>query len=144
MKNKKGFAPSETMEKLISNKRLFAGFTIVEVIVALMIVLIAATGIISSFSISGGYIARAGRKGLALDAFRQRAEKLLVAVNQTGWNSPANPLYAPEGGNMSYTVNLTQGEFRDKWQGSLNYTVSNTNDTSYREVAMTVNWKEPN
>ena len=122
------------------------GFTLVEVIVALMIVLVAATGIIVSFSTSGGYITRAGRRGLALNAFRQQAEKLLSAVNQTSWsNSTAgNPLYAPVGINTTYAVNLTSGEFRDKWKGNLTYTVTNTNDTNYREVAMTVNWTEPN
>lgn len=112
-----GFTPPFLLGNISHGER--AGFTLVEVVVALMIILITVTGIFTAFIAAARYARDAKNKVTAVNLVRQRLEELRPYVRQDTWNNPANLLYAPPGGteiypdynyainNFNYTVGYT-------------------------------------
>ena len=64
-----------------------AGFTLVEVIVALVILVSTAAGIFASFIAAQGYSANAKRRIVAVNFARQKLEELRPEVRQDTWNT---------------------------------------------------------
>ena len=119
------------------------GFTLVEVIVSLLILLATAAGIFASFVAAQNYVLRSKRRIAAVNFARQKLEELRPYVRQDTWTnstSDANLLYAPEASSQSYSEPIF---FSTAWTGNLNYTVTNTNNTAYRTANLTASWNEP-
>lgn len=117
------------------------GFTLVEVMVSLLILLMTATGIFASFIASQNYVMRSKRRIAAVNFVRQKFEELKPYVRQDTWAAGTNLLYAP----ATSIPQLYPGtfSFSAAWPGNLNYTVTNTDDTVYRAVNLTASWLEP-
>ena len=119
------------------------GFTLVEIIVSLVIILITAAGIFASFLAAQNYVMRSKRRIAAVNVARQKFEELKPFVRQDTWadsTTGVNLLYAGIGATQPYTGTFS---FTSSWTGGLNYTVANPDDTSFRSVSMMVNWTEP-
>ena len=124
-------------------KKKPSGFTLVEVIVSLLILLVTAAGIFASFVAAQNYVLRSKRRIAAVNFARQKFEELRPYVRQDTWTnstSGANLLYAPETSSQSYSKPFS---FGGTWDGLLNYTVTNTVNTALRAVSVTANWTEP-
>ena len=115
------------------------GFTLVEVVVSLLIILAAVSGIFASFVASQKYIRRAKTRAIAINSLRQQIEQLRPSVRQDTWKLPANPLYVPASATTSYTT----GSIPNLKNSQLEYSVSSSSDTTYRTVAITAKWNEP-
>lgn len=119
------------------------GFTLVEVIVSLLILLITAAGIFASFIASQNYVLRSKRRIAAVNFARAKFEELKPYVRQDTWANftlGVNLLYAPPASSQAYSESFS---FGGTWTGFLNYTVDNTDDTAYRAVNLTASWQEP-
>ena len=119
--------------------KIRAGFTLVEVIVALVILAATVAGIFASFIASQRYVATAKRRIVAVNFARQKLEELRPYVRQDTWTNSTNPLYSPD--ETSATPRILPGDFGTQWGGKRYYTV-NTSGT-YRPVNVTVTWSEP-
>ena len=64
------------------------GFTLVEVIVAALIVAATAAGIFASFIAAGGYVQRSKRRIIASNLYRGELEKLRAKSDQSTWDNP--------------------------------------------------------
>ncbi len=127
----------------IMKKKKQGGFTLVEVIVSLLILLTTAAGIFASFTAAQNYVLRSKRRIAAVNFARQKFEELRPYVRQDTWTnstSGANFLYAPESSTQLYSEPFS---FSSTWTGLLNYTVTNTVNTASRMVSITANWTEP-
>lgn len=126
----------------IMRKKKLTGFTLVEVIVSLLILLSTAAGIFASFVAAQNYVVRSKRRIAAVNFARQKFEKLRPYVRQDTWAvSSTNLLWAAEGATQAYGPEIFS--FTDIWTGQLNYTVTNTVNTALRPVSVTANWTEP-
>ena len=115
----------------------YKGFTLVEVVVSLLIILAAVSGIFASFVASQKYIRRAKTRAIAINSLRQQIEQLRPSVRQDTWNKPSNPL------NPLYTS--TTSSIPNLKNGQIIYSVTSAADTaltSYRTVAITAKWNE--
>ena len=127
----------------IMKKKKQCGFTLVEVIVSLLILLTTAAGIFASFTAAQNYVLRSKRRIAAVNFARQKLEELRPYVRQDTWTnstSGVNLLYAPETSSQPYSESFS---FSSTWSGLLNYTVTNTINTASRMVSVTANWTEP-
>ena len=134
--------PFLTFLKIMKKKKQ-GGFTLVEVIVSLLILLTTAAGIFASFTAAQNYVLRSKRRIAAVNFARQKLEELRPYVRQDTWTnstSGANFLYAPESSSQLYSEPFS---FSSTWIGLLNYTVTNTVNTASRMVSITANWTEP-
>ena len=116
------------------------GFTLVEVIVSLLILLATAAGIFASFVAAQNYVLRSKRRIAAVNSVREKLEELRPYVRQDTWTNSTNLLWANEGATRAYPP---EDIFLDTWPGQRNYTVTNTVNTASRNVSVTVNWTEP-
>ena len=113
------------------------GFTLVEVMVAALILVIAVAGIFSVFTFTKRSVNLPGSQFQAMNLSRQEAEELRVAVDYATYDT----------GNLApgtYTDTITSGSF----SGTKTYVVTNVdldNDgiNESRKVVITVNWDEP-
>ena len=124
----------------MTNKK---GFTLVEVVVSLLIILAAVSGIFASFVASQKYIGRAKRRAIAINSLRQQIEQLKPAVRQDTWKLSTNPLYTTAGITTTYTA--TSQSIKSLKNGQIIYSVTSAADTaltSYRTVAITAKWDE--
>lgn len=123
------------------------GLTLMEVIVAALILAITVGGVLYIFSTEKGTVAWTGRRVQAMDFGRQTLEALKNEVGADTW---------PDAGDLAEVtdkdVPLAPGEpsaFREKFTGTRSYTVENINADSagdpvdYKSVTVTVDWEEP-
>ena len=125
-------------------KKKLSGFTLVEVIVSLLILLATAAGIFASFVAAQNYVLRSKRRIAAVNFVRQKLEELRPYVRQDTWTnstSGANLLWAAENATKTYAPETI--DFTDTWTGQRNYAVTNTVNTALRNVSVTANWTEP-
>ena len=130
----------------IMKKKKQGGFTLVEAIVSLLILLTTAAGIFASFTAAQNYVLRSKRRIAAVNFARQKLEELRPYVRQDTWTnstSGANFLYAPESSSQLYSELFFFSSISSTWTGLLNYTVTNTVNTASRMVSITANWTEP-
>ena len=116
------------------------GFTLVEVIVSLLILLTTAAGIFAGFVAAQNYVLRSKRRIAAVNFVRQKFEELRPYVRQDTWTNSTNLLWANEGATKTYPP---ENIFLDTWPGQRNYTVTNTDNKALRSVSVTANWTEP-
>jgi prepilin-type N-terminal cleavage/methylation domain-containing protein len=123
--------PFETIWKSVDGKGSLRGFTLVEVIASLMIILIAVTGIFASLIAAARYVRNSKDRITSVDFSRLRLEGLRQSVRQDTWNSAdlkvgANNTTSYTIGNftynLTYDVNATSGDYR-KVTIAANYTV---------------------
>lgn len=119
------------------------GFSLIEVIVAALILVLTVGGILFVFSTEKGVVSRTGRKVQAMDFARQTLERLKNEVSAETWSA---------GGDLgqvgvAITEPLSAGEFRDKFNATRSYIVTNVNpdggEVDYKSVTVTVEWEEP-
>ena len=123
------------------------GFSLVEVIVAALILALTVGGILFIFSTEKGVVSRTGRKVQAMDFARQTLERLKNEVSAETW---------PVGGDLGQVgvattdpilPGETYNEFRDKFNATRSYIVTDVNpdggEVDYKSVTVTVGWKEP-
>ena len=137
--------PFLTFLKIMKKKKQ-GGFTLVEVIVSLLILLTTAAGIFASFTAAQNYVLRSKRRIAVVNFARQKFEELRPYVRQDTWTnstSGANFLYAPESSSQLYSELFFFSSISSTWTGLLNYTVTNTVNTASRMVSITANWTEP-
>lgn len=115
--------------------------TLVEIVVAMLILAFCATGILASFIAARKLTARSKRKLAAINYCRQQAEALKTAVRQDTYDTGL--LGCPGGFPCNY------GPFNVDLSGipgTLTYTVANIAvdaTTNMRRVVINVNWNEP-
>ena len=124
----------------IMKKKKQGGFTLVEVIVSLLILLTTAAGISASFTAAQNYVLRSKRRIAAVNFARQKLEELRPYVRQDTWTNSTNSLWAAENATQAYPP---ENISLDTWPGQRNYTVTNTDNKALRPVSVTANWTEP-
>lgn len=118
------------------------GFTLIEVLTALIILLIAASGIFASFIAAKKYTARTGRRIMALNFTRQKLEQLRQYVRKDTWGASLNNLlWDPD--ETSASPRTLSGAFGSTWVGRRYYTTAAVSGQNYRDVTVTVSWSEP-
>ncbi len=127
--------------KFVHSLNKSAGFTLVEVVVAVIILLVTAVGVLSSFTASRRYVIRAKHRTASTGFVRQELEKLFRGVRRDTWENPTGNPLNPAG----VYLGMVSSDFAAVWGGSLKYTVVNINGapTSSRKVTATVEWDEP-
>ena len=118
------------------------GFSLMEVIIAALILALTAGGVLYMFSTGKGTTARSGHQIQAMDFTRQTLEELKNAVSADTW---------PNAGNLAAGVDkpapiTNGGDFTSKFHGDRKYTVNDVivmGDTIYKNVTVTVDWTEP-
>ncbi len=133
IKGERGFTPLQTLIAHSRTRRFVTGFTLVEVIVALMVILVAATGVLASFIAAKRYTVRANHRIIAMNLARQKLEILRAHMRQDTWDS----------GNLSvgsYSESLSS-ESR-LINGTRGYQVQAVSDKEYRRVIMNITWDE--
>lgn len=124
------FTPLETKVQFKNRRMFLTGFTLVEVIVALVIMLITATGVFSSFIVVKRYVVRATHRILALNFARQELEEFrpqASSLTPTTWTSYEN----------------LPGEFYSKFNAQRCYKVEIVTDRDYHKVTVKIRWDEP-
>jgi prepilin-type N-terminal cleavage/methylation domain-containing protein len=119
------------------------GFTLTEVLIAMLILSLAAAGMFAVFITGKGFTLRCGRKFEAINFARQTTEHLKDDVRATTWDLSGAPLSL---GN--HNEPLPSGDLKDKWSGQRNYQVNwgpndYGHDQRYKVVTVTVSWNEP-
>ncbi len=122
-----------------------AGFTLVEIIVSLMILLVTVAGVYASFVAAQRYTISAKHRIAAVNFARKQFEELRPYVRQDTWNNNTagvNLLYAPNTGSPQIyppvSVDLSNG-----WLANVSYNVASTDTTTNRTVTVNVTWTEP-
>lgn len=136
---------------MLSLKRKW-GFTLVEVVVAMLIVSLVAAGMLAVFVVGRRSIGMAGHEVQALDFAREAIDELKGRVGGYLWGddyldpTPTGGTYYPPG---SPSGGLPPGDFRDTFGGVRTYTVDNVpagiadGQERYKRVTVRVNWTEP-
>ena len=140
MVNKKSVSQGVIMKKYNS------GFTLVEIVVSLMIILAAVSGIFAGFVATQKYVSRSKRRSAVVNYVRQQLDTLKTSIRKDTWDDTANRLYAPPGGSVTYTAMSSLSNLKNTSGDALVYTVSAASDTAataYRTVSITAKWVEP-
>jgi len=117
------------------------GFTMVEILVALVVLLLVVSGIITSFVTSQRFIARSSRRLQAANYARQVLENLWVGVDASHWADTSNgdPL-DPTNSPRPCGINL--GSLGSNFSATCTYEVQRIlNDC--RRVTVTITWNRP-
>ncbi len=115
------------------------GFSILEVLVALIIMGLALLGMFSVFIAGRRYTERSRRKLTSINIGRKVLESLKDDVRQDTWDT----------GNLSagtgYTVDpsILPERFLTYWDGTVYYDVSQVGTSNIRQASITVRWNEP-
>ncbi|MCQ9208804.1 MAG: prepilin-type N-terminal cleavage/methylation domain-containing protein [Omnitrophica bacterium] len=119
------------------------GLTLMEVIIAALVLSIAVGGVLYIFSTEKGTIAWTGRRVQAMDFGRQTIESLKNEVDATTWEQAGEPLTLQG----ETTWESLSGDFGTKFSGQRRYRVDSVPgidpNTGYRSVTITVDWSEP-
>ena len=115
------------------------GFTLVEVIVASLILVFTVAGVLFVFSSERAALERAGRRIQAMDFARQTLEQLNNEVRPT-WDQAGEPLRV-----QAWTGwTALPGKFGTNFSARRRYKVdAGPSPDSYRIVTVTVDWSEP-
>ena len=127
-------------------KKYNSGFTLVEIVVSLMIILAAVSGIFAGFVATQKYVSRSKRRSAVVNYVRQQLDTLKTSIRKDTWDDTANRLYAPPGGSVTYTAMSSFSNLKNTSGDALVYTVSAASDTAataYRVVSITAKWVEP-
>ncbi len=128
-------------------KKYNSGFTLVEIVVSLMIILAAVSGIFAGFVATQKYVSRSKRRGQVINYVRQELDTLKTHIRKDTWDDAAkNLLYAPRGVSKTYTAKTSFPNLKNYSSDALVYTVSAAQDTAataYRTVSITAKWVEP-
>lgn len=117
------------------------GFTLVEVIVASVILVSTVAGVLFVFSSEKAALERAGRRIQAMDFARQTLEQLKNEVRADTWDTPTNDLRI-----HTEAPQVLPGKLGANFAGQRGYLVTAGPAPiadSYRIVTVTVNWSEP-
>ena len=124
-----------------------AGFGLVEVMIALVIISITAAGILASFIAAEHFVERSGRRITAFNFARQQLEQLKPAVRQDTFDSAAlaitdanNNDCADDPGDWTGWQNLS-GEFNSAWGGQSRNCISAATGSDYREATVQIKWR---
>ena len=114
------------------------GFTLIEIIIAMLLLAFAATGIFAGFVSSKRYTKLAYHRLQALNLARQTLESLRMEVDARTWDTSAN--------NLSEGVYFP-GNFTGSDNTEFNVSYNATNLTGFggdgpRQVTITVAWEE--
>lgn len=122
------------------------GFTLVEVIVSLLILAIAVTGLFASFVAAQRYVSRSRHRLVAANAARMAIESLKSSVDQRTWDDPAVNLLACAAYPCTKTYALPADYQGTPWNWSANYVVTpiSVGGVDMRRVDVTVRWDESN
>jgi len=123
-----------------------SGFTLVEIVVSLMIILAAVSGIFAGFVATQKYVSRSKRRSAVVNYVRQQLDTLKTSIRKDTWDDTSNRLYAPPGGSVTYTAKSSFPNLKNSSGDALVYTVSSASDTAataYRTVSITAKWIEP-
>ena len=126
-----------------------SGFTLVEIVVSLMIILAAVSGIFAGFVATQKYVSRSKRRSAVVNYVRQQLDTLKTHIRKDTWDDSTpdkNLLYAPPGGSVTYTAKSSFPNLKNSSGDALVYTVSSASDTAataYRTVSITAKWIEP-
>lgn len=114
------------------------GFTLVEVIVSLIIILLTATGVFSSFISSQRYVIRTSHRVTAADFAREKLEELRM-LNKAQINALTGLGWQPDD-----TGETLPGDFGQpsKWNGRRLYQV-NPVTTTITAITAKIVWDEP-
>lgn len=133
------------------SRNFLMGFTLLEIVIAMVILGLVAAGTFSLFVSSHQYISEAGHRLTAINYARQVAETLKVYVSAAA-STPANANLVLANGTYNNTthfsrIGLANSYIRDGITYNLNYTVSNVsiggNVSGLRAVNITASWSEP-
>ena len=128
-------------------KKNNSGFTLVEIVVSLMIILAAVSGIFAGFVATQKYVSRAKRRTAVINYVRQELDTLKTHIRKDTWDdSSKNLLWAPAGQSKTYTAKTSLPNLKNYSSDALVYTVSSAQDTAataYRTVSITAKWVEP-
>ena len=114
-----------------------AGFSLVEVVVATVILSTVIVGILRAFISANLFVASQGERTAAADLARQQLEDLYEEVRQDKWNL-SNQKLSP-----GTTLGAASTSVVDGVTYTRSYTVSSVNDgptEAYRKVEVTVTW----
>ena len=117
------------------------GFTLVEVIVASLILVFTVAGVLLVFSSEKAALERAGRRIQAMDFARQTLEQLKNEVRADTWDTATNDLRI-----HTEAPQALPGKFGANFAAQRGYVVTAGPAPiadSYRIVTVTVDWSEP-
>lgn len=141
------------LEKRHSRKENRAGFTLVEIIVASILLAIISAGIFSITLSSRKIIRSAHKRQLATLVAQTALEKLRAYLGMDQWNNTASPIY-PTANRICYFLNDSANflnmtaifgatELATRCGGIWCYTVDNgTGGFEYRKAQVNVTWTE--
>ncbi|MDP8260050.1 MAG: type II secretion system protein [Candidatus Gygaella obscura] len=117
------------------------GFSILEVLVALIIMGLSLLGMFSVFIAGRRYTERSRRKLTSINVGRKVLETLKDEVRQDTWSDSSNKLRVGNG----LTINSSDlpEKFLTYWDGTVIYDVSAVPDTNLRQASITIRWNEP-
>lgn len=110
-------------------------FTLVEIMVAMIILVTSVAGILTAFLSAKRHILHAKRRLQAVQLGSQKLEDLYQYVRNDTWNNVTNKLYP--GSYPSESITLDEINTYNR-----SYVVSNMAPNAYRKVTVTVQWNE--
>jgi len=123
------------------------GFTLIEILIAFIIMAVATTGLFASFVAAKKYVSRSRHRLAAVNAARMILEDLRAYVDQSRWTDSSNLLTCPGGGSCLGNYNLPADyPVGTPWNWSANYTSIpvNVSTAQMRRVTVNIHWDEPN
>jgi prepilin-type N-terminal cleavage/methylation domain-containing protein len=142
--------------------RAQGGFTLVEALISLVIIAIAAAGILTSFVAAKQFIEHSGRRQISTNFVRQQVEQIKASIRQDKWeiDPPALPSCDPDLNALVLTATLTcagsdpgwtgwknvPGEFGNPatWNGQRRYRVTTPSSGDYRVAETQIKWRAVN
>lgn len=119
------------------------GFSLLEIVIAMLILGLVTAGLFGLFTTSYGFISKAGRRLQAVNYGREVLETLKIYVSANS-ATPVNAGSAFTNSNFS-AIGLNASNTFGGISFSRSYNVTNDplNATGLRQVRVTVNWNEP-
>ena len=139
--NKKGFTPLETMKRQRKDMVSLKGFTLLEIIVAALILSLAMLGLANVFLIGKKFMAHTKNRMASGGIGRFIMDPISMQVRQDQWNNYTNCVNNTlcKSGNSTVTSSIVLN--------AINYTytqtVSNLTGTNLRKVVTNITWTEP-
>lgn len=125
------------------------GFTLLEIMVAMVILASATAGLFASFIAAEKFVGRSRRRLAAANACRLIAEDLKAAVSQQEWSDPVglNPLCCPGGGYPCVRDYVLPASYPSgspwNWRAQYEISLVDVGGVPMRKVRVEVRWDEP-
>lgn len=119
-----------------------SGFTLVEVMVAAVVLALLATGLFSVFASSRNLVSRSKRRLVAVEIARTEIETHKQHIREDRWNNPAYPAVFPADGNWRACASAAYVYSGIAYNVDCRVDPGPTAD-SYRKVTVRVRWNEP-